>query len=125
MIFGSSGIIKEVKEQGKIIAKQIQEVNEHIPFQSNLEKEYNKLQDEKIKLEKEVRELSGNLLSLQETNEKLIEYIKNIEEVQESNKFNIEVCETFDSQLNKIKYKIITIPELKLIKKVSDYDEKD
>lgn len=31
MIFGSSGIIKEVKEQGKIIAKQMQEVNEHIP----------------------------------------------------------------------------------------------
>lgn len=120
MIFGSSGIIKEVKEQGKIIAKQMQEVNEHIPFQSNLEKEYNKLQDEKIKLEKKVKELSNNLLSLQETNEKLIEYIKNIEEVQESNKFNIEICETFDSQFNKIKYEIITIPELQMVKKVSD-----
>lgn len=38
MIFGSSGIIKEVEKQGNIIAKQIQEVNERIPFQSDLEK---------------------------------------------------------------------------------------
>lgn len=125
MIFGSSRIIKEVKEQGNVIAKQIQEVNEHIPYQSKLEKEYNKLQDEKIKLEKEVKKLSGSLLSLQETNEKLIEYIKNIEEIKESNKFNIEIRDYKDCQFNELKYEIITIPELKLIKKVSDYDEKD
>ena len=31
-----------------------------------------------------------------------------------------EVRETFDSQLNKIKYEIITIPELQIIRKVSD-----
>lgn len=116
MIFGSSGIIKEVKKQGNIIIKQIQEVNERIPFQSDLEKEYNKLQDENIKLKKEVKELSSNLLSLQKTNEKLIEYIKNIEEVKESNKFNIEVRDYKDFQFNEVRYEIITIPELKLTK---------
>lgn len=116
MIFGSSGIIKEVEKQGNIIAKQIQEVNERIPFQSDLEKENNKLQDKNIKLKKEVKELSNNLLYLQETNEKLIEYIRNIEEVKKNNEFNIEVRNSMDCQWNRVKYEIITIPKLELVK---------
>ena len=118
MIFGSSGIIKEVERQGNIITRQIKEVNERIPYQSELEKQYNKLQDEKIELEKEIKELSSSLSSLQETNEKLIEYIKNIDEIKKNNKFNIEVRDYKDFQFDEVKYEIITIPELKIIKRI-------
>lgn len=117
MIFGSSEIIKEVKEQGKSITKQLIDVKEHIPYQSDLEKQYNKMQDENIKLKKEVKQLSGSLTSLQETNEKLIDYIQNIEEIKQNNGFKIE---EYRDIVHECKIEIITIPELKIAKKVSD-----
>lgn len=117
MIFGSNGIIKEVKEQGESITKQLIDVKERIPYQSELEKQYNKLQDENIKLKKEVKQLSDSLTSLQETNEKLVDYIQNIEEIKQNNGFKIE---EYSDIVHEYKVEIITIPALKIAKKVVD-----
>lgn len=109
-------IYNEIKKQGENINKALNDIKKDIPHQSDLEKERNMLLDSNVKLEGQVQELEAILLSVQEQNEKLVEYIGNIEEVKRAGGIK---CERFthmslDCEPIEIEKKII--PSLVLFK---------
>lgn len=119
MLFGSGAIREEISKQGNIITKQLNNIKDDIPYQSELEKEYNKLLDSNTKLKKQIGVLENSLLSLQETNEKLMEYIENIEEVKQSGGIKTEFYNGNNfNNYKPVRYEIKEIPAIKICKRV-------
>ena len=119
MLFGSGAIREEIREQGNIITKQLNNIKDYIPYQSELEKEYNKLLDSNTKLKEQIKALKNSLLAIQETNEKLIEYIENIEEVKQSGGIKAEFHNVMDfNNYKEVRYEIKEIPAIKICKRV-------
>lgn len=117
MFLGTGTIKNEIQKQGISINKKINEIKENIPYQSDLEKEYHKLLDSNTLLKKQVKELSKNLLSLQEMNEKLLKYISNIEEVKQNGGLEVKTYHAINCNiLEAVEYETITIPTIKIIK---------
>lgn len=114
MLFGSETIREEINKQGELIRNQLDDIKNYLPYQSELEKKYNRLIDICADLNKQKKELESLLLSLQETNEKLIEYIENIEEVKQSGGIKLEIHTSISENCEPVEYEIKTIPGLKL-----------
>lgn len=114
MSFGSEMIREEINKQGELIKNQLDDIKNYLPYQSELEKKYNRLIDSCADLNKQKKELESLLLSLQETNEKLIEYIENIEEVKQSGGIKMEFHTSISEKAEPVEYEIKTIPELKI-----------
>lgn len=121
MLFGSGAIRKEIETQGRIISNELNEIKDNIPYQSELERENNKLLDSNVKLKEQVETLSNTLLSLQETNEKLLKYIADIEEVKNAGGIK---CDYFDEKnsFKLVRYERKKIPSIEIYKVVSEYE---
>lgn len=125
MLLGTGSIREEIKEQGNIIIKQLNNIKNDIPYQSELERDKNKLLDSNVKLQKQVEKLSRTLLSLQETNKKLIEYIENIEEVKQSGGIETKIYEDINhsNYFSRVKYEIKEIPAIKICRVINEGDD--
>ena len=121
MLFGSGVIKEEIRKQGNIITKQLKNIKDNIPYQSKLEEECNKLLDSNVKLKEQINLLENSLLSLQKTNEKLIEYIENIEEVKRSGGLKTEIYNGMDLNASReVRYEIKEIPAIRIYRIINE-----
>lgn len=117
MTFGIGKLREEVTKQGEQISKNLHEIKECIPYQSNLERQYNKLIDTNRTLKEQLRELENCLTETHELNDKLLKYIESIEEVKQSGGVKAQSCCTETYGLEKgINYERIYIPGITLCK---------
>ena len=76
MFYNLNGIRTEIKQLGNTISKQLINIKNDIPYQSEIEIENKKLLDSNVKLKEQLKQIEGSLISLQEVNEKLLKYIE-------------------------------------------------
>ena len=123
MLFGSRAICEEIREQGSIINAALNNIKDDIPYQSEIEKENNMLLDSNVKLKKQVEELKAILLSVQGTNENLVKYIENIEEVKRAGGIKCSRFTHMSLECEPIEYEKKIIPSLVLFKRVEEKND--
>lgn len=119
MFYNLNGIRTEIKQLGNTISKQLINIKNDIPYQSEIEIENKKLLDSNVKLKEQLKQIEGSLISLQEVNEKLLKYIEEIDEVKQSGGIKTQTFDYFNPIINRsLRQEIKIIPELKIARLV-------
>lgn len=119
MFYNLNGIRTEIKQLGNTISKQLINIKNDIPYQSEIEIENKKLLDSNVKLKEQLKQIEGSLISLQEVNEKLLKYIEEIDEVKQSRGIKTQTFDYFNPIINRsLRHEIKIIPELKIARLV-------
>ena len=119
MFYNLNGIRTEIKQLGNTISKQLINIKNDIPYQSEIEIENKKLLDSNVKLKEQLKQIEGSLISLQEVNEKLLKYIEEIDEVKQSGGIKTQMFDYPNPTIGRpLRHEIKIIPELKIARLV-------
>lgn len=104
------------REELRTIKKYVSDIKCNMPRKSEYQERLDNLVDESMKKDEIIRSQAAIINRLTSLNEKLLEYIDNIEEIKSSGGINTRIEDAFDfTKPRMISTKRITIPEVTLV----------
>jgi predicted RNase H-like nuclease (RuvC/YqgF family) len=109
-------VARNFREELREIRSDIGKIQDLIPRKTDFEKELDTLRDTVLKQSRRIKEMEFCEQRLYSLNQRLIEYIDNIEEVKESGGVTASFHSTCDNtEVKMLEVKTVTIPEVKIV----------